>query len=98
MRVIAHSTIKEYYTKHSTSQVALENWYKIAKSAQWKDLNDIKNHFNSVDFVGNKRFVFNIKGNDFRLIAKILFVQQIIYIRFIGTHAEYDKITDIKNI
>lgn len=98
MRVIAHSTIKEYYTEHSDAKTALENWYGIAKSAKWKDLNDIKSTFNSVDFVGNKRFVFNIKGNHYRLVVKILFVHQIIYVRFIGTHAEYDKITDIQNI
>lgn len=54
--------------------------------------------FNTVDYVGNDRYVFNIKGNDYRLIVVIRFVKGRVFIRFIGTHAEYDKITDIKNI
>ena len=58
----------------------------------------IKQTFNSVDYVGNNRFVFNVKGNDYRLVAIISFNAKKVYIRFIGTHAEYDKIKDIKNI
>ena len=63
-------------------------------------LADIKNDFNSVDYVGTNRYVFNIKGNDFRLIVIFIFVSQKIYVRFIGTHSEYNKIssTQIKEI
>jgi len=92
MRIIAHRAITEYGKQHADAKTALDSWYKMTKSAMWKDFKDIKNTFNSVDYVGNQRYVFNIKGNDFRLVGKILFVQQIIYIRFIGTHQEYDKI------
>ncbi|NDV46193.1 type II toxin-antitoxin system HigB family toxin [Paludibacter sp. 221] len=92
MRIIAHRTIVEYSEQQPLAKTALECWYKTAKAAQWKSIQDIKQAFNSVDYVGNKRYVFNIKGNDYRLIVKILFVQQIIYIRFIGTHTEYNKI------
>ncbi|MDR3285580.1 MAG: type II toxin-antitoxin system HigB family toxin [Holosporales bacterium] len=92
MRIIAHRTIVEYIKQQPLAKTALESWYKTAKAAQWKNLHDIKSTFNNVDFVGNQRYVFNIKGNDYRLAVKILFVQKIIYIRFIGTHKEYDKI------
>lgn len=97
MRIVAFKTIRDFYHLHPTSKTALENWYKTSKSAQWKGLNDIKKDMNSVDYVGNKRYVFNIKGNDFRMVVKILFTPQIIYIKFIGTHKEYDKI-DCKTI
>ena len=59
---------------------------------------DIRKTFNSVDYVGNQRYVFNINGNNFRLIVMIFMTAKSVYIRFVGTHAEYDKITDIKNI
>ena len=92
MRIIAHRTILKYGKQYPDAKIALESWYKTAKAAKWENFQDIKNVFNSVDYVGNQCYVFNIKGNNYRLIVKILFVQQIIYIRFIGTHKEYDKI------
>jgi mRNA interferase HigB len=92
MRIIAHRTIVEYGKKYPDAKSALDSWYKTTKSAAWKDFQDIKNTFNSVDHAGNQRYIFNIKSNNNRLVGKILFVQQIIYIRFIGTHKEYDKI------
>jgi mRNA interferase HigB len=92
MRIIAHRTIVEYGKDHADAKTSLDSWYKTTKLAAWKNFQDIKNTFNSVDYVGNQRYVFNIKGNNYRLVAKILFVQQIIYIRFIGTHKEYDAI------
>jgi mRNA interferase HigB len=92
MRIIAHRTIVLYGKEHADAKTALENWYKTVKAASWKDFQDIKDTFNGVDYVGNQRYVFNIKGNNYHLVGKILFVQQIIYIRFIGTHTEYDKI------
>jgi mRNA interferase HigB len=92
MRIIAHSTIVAYSKQHADAKTALESWYKTVKAVVWKDFQDIKNTFKSVDFVGNQRYVFNIKGNNYRLVGKVLFIQQIIYIRFIGTHKEYDEI------
>ncbi|WP_353959772.1 type II toxin-antitoxin system HigB family toxin [Belliella kenyensis] len=76
----------------------LRFWYATTSKKEWSSLNDIKNDFNSVDYVGNHRFVFNIKGNSYRLIAIISFSAKKVYIRFIGIHAEYDKIQDIQNI
>lgn len=75
-------------------------WYSITSKASWRNLSDIKKDFNSVDYVGNHRYVFNVKGNDYRIIVIVVFMSKKVYIRFIGTHAEYDKIdkTTIKNI
>ena len=92
MRIIAHRTIVAYGKQYPDVKTALDSWYKTVKGAVWKDFHDMKNTFNSVDNVGNQRYVFNIKGNNYRLVGKTLFVQQIIYIRFIGTHEEYNKI------
>ena len=92
MRIIAHRTIIKYGKQYPDAKIALENWYKTVKIAKWKNFQDIKNVFNSVDYVGSQRYVFNIKGNNYRLIGKILFVQQIVFIRFIGTHKEYEII------
>jgi len=70
----------------------LNNWYNTAKAANWNKLADIKKVFNTVDYVGNDRYVFNIKGNDFRLVVMIFFDKRTCFVRFIGTHSEYDKI------
>ena len=98
MRVIAKSTLVDYYTKHPGAKTALKDWYDKTKQAEWTCFADIKKTFNSVDSVGNKRYVFNIKGNDYRLVVMILFTPKTVYIRFVGTHAEYDKIENIKEL
>ena len=71
---------------------SLNDWYIKCKEANWNSLADIKQTFNSVDYVGNDRYVFNIKGNDYRLVAMIFFNIRTMYIRFIDTHSKYDKI------
>lgn len=98
MRIIAKSALVEYYTEHPQAKQPLEDWYETTKRAEWRNLADIRAMFNTADYVGNDRYVFNIKGNDYRLIVVIRFAKGRVFIRFIGTHAEYDKITDIKNI
>ena len=98
MRIITYKRIQEFSDKHADSQTPLNVWYHTTSAKTWKNLTDIKQTFNSVDYVGNNRYVFNIKGNDYRLIAIISFNAQKVYIRFISTHAEYDKISDIKKI
>lgn len=98
MRIISAKTIHDYYNLHPEAKTALQEWTVKVKSAQWQTFADIKKTFNSVDYVGNQHYVFNIKGNDFRLIAVVKFTPQFVLIRFIGTHAEYDKIKDISNI
>ena len=97
MRIISKSTIVACYTKHAEAKEALEEWFVKTKKADWETFEDIKRTFNSVDSIGNDRYVFNIKGNQFRLVGFILFRKKLIYIRFVGTHKEYDRI-DCKNI
>ncbi len=92
MRVIAISTLREFWTKHPDSEQALREWYVKTDRVNWSSLNDIRNDSNSVDNVKNQRYVFNIKGNDYRLVAAIKFTPKLVYIRFVGTHSEYDKI------
>ncbi|MDR0828875.1 MAG: type II toxin-antitoxin system HigB family toxin [Prevotellaceae bacterium] len=93
-----YRTLVEYYTKHPDAKNALEEWFNKTKGAQWNNFADVKNTFHSADSIGNKRYVFNIKGNNYRLITIVLFVPKFVYIRFIGTHSEYDKITDCLTI
>ena len=97
MRIIARSKIVEYYTEHPDAETALEDWFQKVKKAEWTCFSDIKEMFNSVDSVGNQHYVFNIRGNNHRLIVVVKFTIKTVLIRFIGTHAEYDLI-DAKNI
>ena len=88
----------EYYTKEPKSKDALEDWYNKAKKATWTCYADMKKTFNSVDSVGHQHYVFNIKGNDYRLVVVVKFTISQVLIRFVGTHKEYDKITDISEL
>ncbi len=97
MRIVTFAAIKVYENKHPEASVALREWFTKTKEANWDSLADIKKTFNSVDYVTNNRYVFNIKGNDFRLVAIVIFTSKKVYIRFIGTHKAYDKI-DCKTI
>lgn len=97
MRIVTFLRVKEFIEKYPDSDIALRDWYKKTQNCEWKNLSDIKDTFNSADYVGNNRFVFNIKGNHYRLVAIIIFASQKVYIRFIGTHKDYDKI-NVSNI
>ena len=96
MRIIARSKIIYYYTDNPDAEVALEEWYHKTKRAEWTCFADMKKTFNSVDNVGNQHYVFNIRGNNYRLVVVIKFTIKTVLIRFIGTHADYDKL-DVKN-
>ena len=98
MRVVAKKALVEFYTEHSDAKTALEEWYEKTQKAEWETFADVRQTFNSADTIGNNRVVFNIKGNNYRLVALILFKIKMVYIRFVGTHQEYDRIKDIKNI
>ena len=97
MVIFSKSTIIQYGQEHADSLNPLLEWYKTVSQADWSNINDVKKTFNSADYVGNERFVFNIKGNRYRLVVAIRFNIRTIFIKFIGTHAEYDKI-DATNI
>jgi mRNA interferase HigB len=94
MRIVSHRKLKEFYemSGHEDSKIALERWYDIAENAQWTNLQDIKVDFPSVDYTGNQHYVFNIRGNRCRLIVVVKFTIGHIFVRFVGTHDEYDKI------
>lgn len=98
MRIVSKKMLVDYYETYPQAKNALAEWYEKTKEANWKSFADVKKTFKSVDSVGNKRYVFNIKGNDFRLVVLIIFTPKTVYIRFVGTHAEYDKIKNIKNL
>lgn len=93
MRIISEKKLKDYSAEHPDSKVALQDWIKKVRQAEWRSFADIKSTFsNSVDAIGQQRYVFNIKGNHYRLVVVVKFTLQFVLIRFIGTHAEYDKI------
>ena len=96
MRVIAKKHLITYWGKHPDAEQPLKAWYDEAVKAQWSTPQDIKAQYGNASFVGNNRVVFNIKGNNYRLIVKINYHYQMLWIRFIGTHAQYDKIDATK--
>ena len=98
MRIISERTIRMYYEAHPEAKSALQDWASKVKDANWQNFADMRKTFNSVDYVGNQHYVFNIKGNDFRLVAVVKFTVQFVLIRFIGTHTEYSKIKNISLI
>ena len=92
MIVISKTILVDFGLKHSDSVEALNKWYGLSKKANWNNLNELKKSFSTVDYVGNDRYVFNIKGNKYRIVVMMFFDIRTMYIRFIGTHVEYDKI------
>lgn len=92
MRIIARKTLRCFYETHADAKSALEAWFHEAEAAEWDDPQDIKKRYPSADILPGNRVVFNIKGNTYRLIVKIHYNTGIVFIRFVGTHAEYDKI------
>ena len=97
MRVIAISALKDCWEKHPDSEQPLKEWYLKTCRATWHNLADMREDFNSVDYVGNQRYVFNIKGNHYRLVVAVKFTPSLVYIRFVGTHEEYER-TDVSSI
>ena len=100
MRVIAKKALVEYSAEHKDAETALGDWYVKTVDADWDwdCFADIRRTFNSADYVGNNRIVFNIRGNQYRLVTLVLFRIKMVYIRFIGTHEEYDRIRNIEKI
>ncbi len=92
MRIIRKKPIIEFYKKHNQAEQPLKSWMEEAKAASWKTPQDIKSTYKTASFLPDNRVVFNIKGNDFRLIVQINYNCGVVYIKFLGTHAEYDKI------
>ncbi len=94
MRIISNKTLKQFYENplYSDSKSSLQSWYHEALKASWQTSNEIKAQYKNASIIGEGRVVFNIHGNKYRLIVKINYHASIIFIRFVGTHKEYDKI------
>lgn len=92
MRVISIKILREFWEIHSECQQQLKSWFQETSKAEWKNPNEIKLEYPSASLIGDNRVVFNIKGNHYRIIVKINFEYKMVWIRFVGTHSEYDKI------
>jgi mRNA interferase HigB len=94
MKIFKRKTLINFYSqvKYASSKDSLEAWFQEVNSADWENGHDIKKKYPSASFVGNDRVVFNIKGNDYRLIVKIQYKAKFVFIRFVGTHEEYNII------
>ena len=97
MRIIARSTLKAFWIRYPDAEQSLLSWYKVANKAKWSNFNEVRQQFGTCKILGDDRVIFKIKGNKYRLVVKISFENQLIWLRFIGTHAEYDLI-NAKNI
>jgi len=96
LRVIAKKILRDFWAKHSDCEQQLKSWYKEAEDAIWKSPNQIKREYPFANILEDNRIVFNIKGNKYRLLVRINYNYQMVWIRFIGTHAQYDKIVATK--
>lgn len=92
MRVIAVSQLRAFWERHPAAEAALRAWYQEAIQARWLQPADIKRQFRHASVLKNRRVVFNIKGNEYRLVVAIAYQLQVVYIKFVGTHAAYDAV------
>lgn len=91
-RIFSKSTLREYWRKNPETEQYLKTWFETVAEANWKNPKDVKSTFANASILKDGRVVFNIKGNSFRLVARINYEKDWLFIRFIGTHQEYDKI------
>jgi mRNA interferase HigB len=98
MHIISFRKLRDFFDDDANSKVPLQDWYTRASKADWDNFSDVKKTFNSVDSVGNSRYVFNVKGNHYRIVALLLFQVKRVYIRWVGTHKDYSKIKNIDKI
>jgi mRNA interferase HigB len=92
VRVIAKKILRDFWEKHTDCEQQLKSWYRETEKSEWNNINELKKEYPSASILKDNRIVFNIKGNDYRLIVKFNFGYKICWIRFIGTHSEYDGI------
>jgi len=92
VRIIAISTLRNYWTKHKSAEQPLKSWIQETEYSPWKNSTQLKTKYRNASIINSKRAVFNIKGNDYRLIVDIEYRLKIVFIVWIGTHSQYDKI------
>jgi mRNA interferase HigB len=96
-RIFAKSTLREFWEKYPESEQYLKTWFDTVRSSDWRNPNEVKKTYANASILKDNRIVFNIKGNTYRLLAKFNFEKQWVFIRFIGTHEQYDKV-DVNKI
>jgi len=92
MNVVARRTLQTFWLRHPRAKGPLIAWYDHVRAARWQTPQDVRNDFNSADFVGDNRVIFDIGGNNYRLVARVSFTFKQVLVKFVGTHAEYDRI------
>lgn len=92
MRIIALRTLREFWKKYPQSRVPLQSWYALASRVEWKSPADIKGAYRTASFLENNRVVFNIKDNNYRLVVAVHYNRGLFFVRFVGTHKQYDQI------
>ena len=92
MRIIALGTLRGFWQRYPDAQAPLRAWYAIARRAQWRSPADVKAAYRSASFIAGNRVVFNIKGNDYRIVVAVHYNRGMMFIRFVGTHRQYDAI------
>ncbi len=92
MRIVAKKTLRDFWERHRDAEEPLLAWYREVKEEDWDTPAKVKEKYRSASIVADNRVVFNIKGNDYRLVVKINYGARIVFIRFVGTHKEYDWI------
>ena len=92
MRIIALGTLRGFWQRYPDAQIPLRAWYAIARRAQWRSPADVKAAYRSASFIGGTRVVFNVKGNEYRLVVAVHYNRGMMFIRFVGTHRQYDAI------
>jgi mRNA interferase HigB len=97
MRIIALATLRAFWEKYPDAETPLRAWYALASRVVWKTPAEIKAAYRNASFTANNRVVFNIKGNDYRLVTAVRYDRGLMFVRFIGTHRQYDKI-DVETI
>ena len=92
MRIISRKALRDFWTVHADARQMLQAWYADVKRTDWSSPADIKQVYHTASFVANNRVVFNIRGNKYRVIVAVQYQFKIVFIRFVGTHAEYDQV------
>ena len=92
MRIYSKNTLRAFWERHAESEQALRAWYREVEQADWATPAQVRERFLNASIVGNNRVVFRIRGNNYRLVVEIFYPGRKVFVRFIGTHAEYDRI------
>jgi mRNA interferase HigB len=96
-RIFSKRTLREFWAKHPDSEQYLKTWYETAINSNWTSPAEVKQNYANASILKNGRIVFNVKGNDYRLVVRFNFEKQWVFVRFVGRHSEYDKI-DANNV